>query len=182
MPDDASLTPAPPRGDAAPIRCALMTPDPDARPRPDIAGLIELIQVRYHDTHRREFPEAIRLARKVEAVHAADPGCPKGLADLLALMLDDLESHQRREEQVLFPMLAAGGGPMVRFPIARMMAEHVDVDGQLASLRAITHDFAEPEAACDAWRELMRLCRKLDADLREHMRLENEQLFAAFLG
>lgn len=181
MPDDASLSPAATRVHAAPIRCALMTPAPDARPRPDIEGLIELIQARYHDTHRREFPEAIRLARKVEAVHAGQPDCPRGLADLLAMMLDDLESHQRREEQVLFPMLAAGGGPMARFPIARMMAEHVDVDGQLASLRSITHDFAVPEEACGTWRELMRLCRKLDADLREHMRLENEELFAAFL-
>jgi regulator of cell morphogenesis and NO signaling len=181
VPDDASLAPTPTRGDGAPIRCALMAQDPQARPRPDIVGLIELIQTRYHDTHRREFPEAIRLARKVEAVHAGRPDCPRGLADLLALMLDDLESHQRREEQVLFPMLAAGGSPMARFPIARMMAEHTDVEGQLAGLRSVTRDFAVPEQACGTWRELMRLCGKLDADLREHMRLENEVLFAAFL-
>ena len=181
MPDDAGFAPNQISTEGAPIRCALMTPDPGARPRPEIGELIELIQTRYHDTHRREFPEAIRLARKVEAVHAAEPECPRGLADQLALMLDDLDSHQQREEQVLFPMLLAGGSPMVRFPIARMMAEHVDVEEQLACLRTLTHDFANPPETCEAWRALTRLCRKLDADLREHMRLENEELFAAFL-
>lgn len=181
MPDDAGLAHAQPPAEAAPIRCALMTPDPQARPRPEVGALIELIQTRYHDTHRREFPEAIALARKVEAVHVAEPECPRGLADVLALMLDDLESHQRREEQVLFPMLLAGGSPMVRFPIARMMAEHLDVEEQLIRLRTLTHDFANPLGACDTWRALTQLCRKLDTDLREHMRLENEELFAPFV-
>lgn len=181
MPDDAGLAPAQTHTETAPIRCALMTPDPGARRRPEVGSLIELIQTRYHDTHRREFPEAIALARKVEAVHVAEPECPRGLADLLALMLDDLEGHQRREEQVLFPMLLAGGNPMVRFPIARMMAEHLDVEEQLIRLRTLTHDFANPLGACATWRALNQLCRKLDADLREHMRLENEDLFGPFV-
>lgn len=147
----------------------------------DVPGLIELILTRYHETHRREFPEAIRLARKVEAVHAADPECPRGLADHLAFMADDLESHQQREELVLFPMMLNGGSPMIRMPISRMMAEHLDVEDQLTRLRALTHDHAAPPGACHTWQALARACRKLDADLREHMRLENEVLFEHFL-
>ena len=181
MPNDAGLAATRSRPQSDVIHCALMAPDPDASPRPEVGGLIDLIQTRYHDTHRREFPQAIALARKVEAVHATEPECPRGLADLLALMLDDLESHQLREEHVLFPMLLAGGNPMVRFPIARMMAEHVDVEEQLVRLRTLTRDYANPPEACETWRALTRLYRKLDADLREHMRLENEELFAAFL-
>jgi regulator of cell morphogenesis and NO signaling len=179
MVEEAGLSSLQPGG--APIRCALMTPSPAAEPPPELAGLIGHIVERYHDTHRREFPEAIVLARKVEAVHAADPGCPRGLTDHLALMLDDLESHQRREEQVLFPMLVAGGSPMARFPIARMTAEHRDVDRQLVRLRALTNDFAAPPQACATWQALARLCRKLDEDLREHMRLEEDDVFARFL-
>ena len=164
------------------IRCALMQPTPGRAPDADTAGLIELILTRYHETHRREFPEAIALARKVEAVHAGTPDCPRGLADHLALMFDDLESHQLREEQVLFPMILAGGSPMIRFPIARMMAEHEDVEGQLRDLARLTGDFTHPADACGKWRALIQLCRKLDDDLREHMRLENEVLFAPFAG
>ena len=35
--------------------------------------LIEHILERYHETHRREFPQAIELARTVERVHAGRP-------------------------------------------------------------------------------------------------------------
>jgi regulator of cell morphogenesis and NO signaling len=167
-------------GRPAPIRCALMASVPANDAEPDAAGLIELILTRYHETHRREFPEAIALARKVEAVHAPEPECPRGLADHLAFMADDLESHQQREEQVLFPMILNGGGPMIRFPVARMMAEHKDVEEQLARLRALTHDHAVPPGACAAWRSLAGACRKLDADLVAHMKLENEVLFAPY--
>lgn len=163
------------------IRCALMTPKPAGDPDLRAASLIELILTQYHEPHRREFPQAIALARKVEAVHAAEPECPRGLADLLTLMLDDLESHQQREEQVLFPMILAGGGPMIRFPIQRMMAEHEDVEDQLLQLRTLTHDFSHPPGACASWRALTALCRKLDLDLREHMQIENKALFAPFL-
>ncbi|MFN3582673.1 hemerythrin domain-containing protein [Phenylobacterium sp.] len=144
--------------------------------------LIAHILERYHETHRREFPEAIRLARKVEAVHAGDADRPTGLADHLALMFDDLDGHQRKEEQVLFPMMMQGGGPMIRFPITRMMAEHAEVDEQLVRLRTLTRDFTPPEGACATWRLLCLTCRKIHDDLIEHMRLENEELFAAFLG
>lgn len=147
----------------------------------DAPGLIELILTRYHAVHRAEFPEAIRLARKVEAVHVDDPECPRGLADHLAFMADDLEGHQQREEQVLFPMILNGGSPMIRFPIGRMMAEHAEVEAQLLRLRALTHDHTAPPGACHTWQALVRACRKIDADLREHMRLENEHLFAPFL-
>jgi regulator of cell morphogenesis and NO signaling len=147
---------------------------PEATP-----DLIAYILERYHETHRREFPEAIRLARKVEAVHAGQADCPSGLADHLAMMADDLEGHQQKEERVLFPMMLQGGAP--RIPIARMMAEHRDVDVQLNHLAALTRQFAPPAGACGAWRDLCRACAKIDRDLRQHMRLEDQTLFARFL-
>jgi regulator of cell morphogenesis and NO signaling len=149
------------------------------RPRPE--ALIGHIVRRYHDVHRAEFPEAIRMARKVEAVHAEHPEAPRGLADHLALMFDDLEAHQQREERVLFPTMLQGGCAVVRHPIRRMMAEHEDVERQLEALRALTAGYQPPEGACATWRSLYQACRKLDEDLIEHMRLENDELFAQFL-
>ena len=43
--------------------------------------LIAHILERYHETHRRELPELIRLAEKVERVHASHPDVPAGLAE-----------------------------------------------------------------------------------------------------
>ena len=143
--------------------------------------LIKHILERYHETHRREFPEAIALARTVERVHAGDPDRPRGLADHLAVMADDLEGHQLKEETILFPTMLAGSCGVLRFPISRMMAEHDDVYEQLDRLAALTRDFTPPQDACQTWRALSLACRKLDRDLREHMRLENDVLFPHFL-
>jgi regulator of cell morphogenesis and NO signaling len=159
-----------------------MKPTAGGRPDPDVAGLIDLIVTRYHDVHRREFPAASRLARKVEAVHADTPDCPHGLADHLAMMADELESHQQREEEVLFPMILGGNNPMIRFPVRRMLEEHVDVEEQLRVMRGLLRGYEIGPDACGTWRTLVGACRKLDCDLREHMRLENEILFAPYLG
>lgn len=160
----------------------LNDPAPEALPRAlSTEDLIAHILERYHETHRREFPQAIALARKVEAVHRLDVDCPVGLADHLAMMADDLEGHQQKEEAVLFPMMRRGGAPMIRFPIDRMMAEHRDVDDQLDQLETLTSHFTPPMGACASWRDLYRACHKIDRDLRDHMRLENEDLFARFL-
>ncbi|MFZ3006439.1 MAG: hemerythrin domain-containing protein [Phenylobacterium sp.] len=145
------------------------------------AKLIEHILRRYHEVHRQEFPAAIELARTVERVHAGDADCPRGLADHLAIMADDLEGHQRKEENILFPTMLAGSCGVLRFPIARMMSEHDDVHDQLARLAALTKDFTPPQEACHTWRALTQACKKLDRDLREHMRLENDVLFPHFL-
>lgn len=145
------------------------------------AALIDHILCRYHDVHRAQFPEAIALARRVEAVHQDHPRCPRNLADHLAIMADHLMSHQRREEEALFPMMLGGGHPMIRHPINRMEDEHRDVEEQLVRLAALTTDFTPPVDACGTWRTLYRACRDITVDLREHMRLENEILFPQFL-
>lgn len=146
------------------------------------AALIDHIVRRYHEVHRTQFPAAIALARRVEAVHREHPRCPRGLADHLAIMTDHLMSHQRREEAVLFPMMLAGGHPMIRHPVARMEEEHRDVDQQLLCLAMLTTDFTPPTDACGTWRALCRACREIADDLREHMRLENDILFPLFVG
>lgn len=143
--------------------------------------LIDHIIERYHRVHMAEFPQAVALARKVEAVHALEAECPHGLADHLALMADDLAGHQRKEERVLFPMMREGGDPMLPIVIARMQLEHGDVQEQLIRLAALTKDFSPPPNACGSWRSLNQMCRKLSQDLREHMQLEDEMLFAPFL-
>lgn len=143
-------------------------------------ALIAHILSRYHATHLRELPEAIRLATMVEAVHRYSDRCPFGLADHLEVMADDLEQHQQKEEAVLFPLMLAGGGPMLRFPIARMNQEHDEVERQLAVMANLTANLTAPPDACGSWNALYVLCRKITDDLREHMRLEAEVLFPQF--
>lgn len=142
--------------------------------------LIPYILTRYHEVHLREFPEAIRMARRVEAVHREAAECPHGLGDLLALMAHELEEHQHKEEQVLFPAMLNDAPLDLTFPIGRMLMDHEDLGEQLETLGQLTTDFIPPPGACTTWRALYAACQKLDTDLRMHMHLENNILFPRF--
>lgn len=143
-------------------------------------NLIPYIVERYHEVHRQEFPEAIRMARRVEAVHRDSPDCPKGLGDLLAIMAHELDEHQSIEERMLFPAMTRGQYDLTH-PVARMMSDHEDLGEQLELLGRLTTDFVPPPGACTTWRALYAACQKLDTDLRLHMHLENNILFPRFV-
>jgi regulator of cell morphogenesis and NO signaling len=152
----------------------------DAPARLPTPELIAYILERYHEAHRRDLPELIGLAVRVERRHAHQPRCPHGLADLLMGMAHELEVHQQKEEILLFPMMIEDRGGMLAFPIARMTFEHDEMRHQLAALGALTQDFTPPPEACRSWRALSDGCRKFDAELREHVHLENNVLFQRF--
>lgn len=141
------------------------------------ATLIDHILARYHDVHRQQLPELIRLALKVEQVHADSPDCPTGLADHLRTMQQELESHMQKEEQVLFPMLARGHGAMASMPIMVMRMEHDDHGVALERLLSLTNDLTLPRAACNTWRALYLGIRTFKEDLMAHIHLENNILF-----
>lgn len=142
--------------------------------------LIDHILARYHEVHRAQLPELIRMARRVEAVHRDHPDVPAGLADALETMHEELLAHMRKEEMVLFPMLKTGGHPMASHPIGVMRTEHTDHGEALDRLMALTHDTTPPEGACNTWRALYAGIRQLADDLVDHIHLENNVLFPQF--
>ena len=142
--------------------------------------LIEHILERYHATHRAELPELIRLAARVEARHADKPAVPRGIHAALVELAEALEEHMQKEEQVLFPLMRAGGHPMITAPIGRMRYEHDEHGERLANLEALAHGFELPDEACSTWRGLYAGVRKLIDDVHEHVHLENNVLFARF--
>ncbi len=146
----------------------------------EAAALIDHILERYHAVHRRELPELIRLAEKVERVHASHPQVPAGLASLLWRMSEDLETHMKKEEAVLFPMMRQPRRPIIAHPIARMRIEHDDHGAHLRALEAITRGHEAPAEACGSWRALYAGTRKLTDDLMQHIHLENNVLFPQF--
>lgn len=139
--------------------------------------LIEHILRRFHDKHREQLPELVRLARRVESVHGDKPGCPLGLADHLAFMEQDMESHMMKEEQILFPMIQRGIYAPSLPPIMRMRHEHDQHGDSLARLEQLTNDITPPPGACTTWRALYAGLAQLRDDLMQHIHLENNVLF-----
>jgi regulator of cell morphogenesis and NO signaling len=139
--------------------------------------LIDHILNRYHARLREQVPELIRLARRVEQVHGDRPECPRGLAEHLEAMEQELESHMLKEEQVLFPMLMRGMGGMAGGPIAVMRGEHDQHGEELRRLEALTDGITLPRGACNTWRALYLGLATLREELMEHIHLENNILF-----
>lgn len=163
---------------AAELQAAIAAAPPgvrwDERPLPE---LVEHLLAHFHAAHREEVPRLLEMARKVEHVHGDKGSCPRGLADHLARMADELEEHMQKEEQVLFPMLLAGRGRMAGMPIQVMEEEHVAHGENLARLRALAHGYVPPAEACNTWTALYLGLAELERDLMEHIHLENNVLF-----
>ena len=169
--------------DAAAIAAELAALAPAAPALPEEPeALIGHILDCFHAGHRRELPELIRLARKVEAVHAAVPEAPHGLAALLEEMAAELESHIQKEEQVLFPLMRRGGHPMITHPIAAMRHEHDGHGEHLRALAALTDGFTPPAEACRTWRALYAGLAHLSEEVTRHIHTENTVLFPRFGG
>jgi regulator of cell morphogenesis and NO signaling len=144
--------------------------------------LIEFILTRYHDVHRQQLPELIRLAQRVELVHGGHPECPAGLANHLEQMLDELEHHMQKEEQILFPMISRGITGMAIQPIAMMRREHNEHGKALEGIARITRHITVPQGACNTWRALYLGLETLKIDLMDHIHLENNILFDRIEG
>ena len=148
--------------------------------QPSAPELIDHILRRYHEVHRQQLPELIRMARRVEAVHRDHPMVPQGLADHLEVMEQELLDHMGKEEQILFPILREGGHPMAVHPIGVMRHEHVSHGAQIERLATLAHQHRPPEEACNTWRALYAGTQRLTDDLMEHIHLENNVLFPRF--
>jgi regulator of cell morphogenesis and NO signaling len=161
---------------------SLVATAPSAVAQQGVDALITLIETRYHQAHRRDLPELIRLARRVEAVHRSVASAPIGLAARLERVAAELESHMQKEEQSLFPTMRQGGHAAIGGPIGRMMKEHDDHGAHLRAIEALTNDFTPPDEACTTWRALYTGTHKFADDLVEHIHIENNQLFPRFVA
>lgn len=144
-------------------------------------ALVERIVNEIHVRVRNELPQLIALAEKVERVHAEREHCPHGLHALLERVSDELLSHMVKEERVLFPMMLAGYSN-VQGPIHVMEAEHRDHAANLERIRELTNDFSPPAGACTTWRALYLRLAEFEAELLEHVHLENHVLFPRAAG
>lgn len=152
-------------------------PPPVASHPTEPTALIRHILTRYHEVHRRQLPALIRMAARVEAVHAGHEAAPTGLAALLTSMHTELLQHMEKEESILFPMLERGGNPFVVHPIGVMRTEHEE---RLQHQLALTRNATPPADTCTTWQQLCAGVREFADDVQQHIRLENELLFPQF--
>ncbi|MEH6345042.1 MAG: iron-sulfur cluster repair protein YtfE [Bermanella sp.] len=143
--------------------------------------IIEHILSRYHQVHREQLPELIRLAARVETVHGNHELCPNGLASHLTNMKQELEQHMHKEESILFPMLTTDFPPMVQGPISVMLSDHEGHIKDIEKIYALTQDLIPHAQACNTWRALYLGLQEFVSDINMHIHIENNILFARAL-
>ena len=62
-------------------------------------------------------------------------------------------------------------------PVRMMMQEHDGAGEALRALRSVTHDYTLPADACISYRTLYQALQGFEADLHQHIHLENNILF-----
>lgn len=142
-----------------------------------LADVIDRINEWYHPRLRRELPMLIELARKVELRHAEKPTCPRGLTAHLESLAAQLLDHLEKEETSLFPVILSGRGLHAASTVQALEREHEDVAIALGQSRALTANLQAPPEACPTWRALYLRLDEFEAELMEHVHLENHVLF-----
>ena len=145
----------------------------------------------HHEYLKLELPALGNRMNKVLSVHGSKDSETLGrMAEVFGTLRAEMEAHMRKEELVLFPVLAKYGRaetlgqalPPVPFgsvasPIGVMEREHEGAGGALAEIRQLTHGFEYPAYACSKVRALFDGLKALEADLHVHIHLENNILF-----
>jgi regulator of cell morphogenesis and NO signaling len=142
-----------------------------------LAELVIHIVNHYHRRLRDELPLLVAMASRVEQVHREKAACPRGLAGHLEFMHAAVLEHLFKEEAALFPMIAAGAGARAAAPVHMMEIEHEDHGESLQKMRQLTSNFTLPPEACATWAALYRRLEEFEAELMEHIHLENNILF-----
>jgi regulator of cell morphogenesis and NO signaling len=79
---------------------------------------------------------------------------------------------------ILFPAIAKSAVPAnLAAPIRAMVMEHEHSGNDLADMRLASANYTPPRDACAIYRVLYQGLAEFDANLRQHIHLENNILF-----
>ncbi len=155
-----------------------------------LADLIAHIIETHHKYTREEIARLTPLLDKVCSVHGKNhPELLRVRATFFALA-QELGMHLMKEERILFPYVTrmeesfAQKEPVlpppfgtVQNPVSMMEHEHDSAGNALRSMRAATNGYAAPEDACVSYQTLYKALAAFEADLHQHIHLENNILF-----
>ena len=155
-----------------------------------LAQLIRYIVEKHHTFTREELNRLKSLIAKVVSVHGMNHPELTRAQSVFRDLDQELTMHMMKEEEFLFPYIEKMEAAVntkrslppcmfgtVQNPVRMMMMEHDSAGDALRELRAITNSYAVPADGCVSYQELYRALLAFEADLHEHIHLENNILF-----
>lgn len=156
-----------------------------------LTQLSEYIVDNHHQYVKTELPQLFAYAQKVAAKHGGRHPELFAVFERVTAIKDELEAHLIKEEQILFPRIRETeqvyahpekmqeGIPIqyLQSPIDIMEHEHDNAGTLMAEIRTLTRDYTVPEDGCTTYKLLYASLHAFEADLHQHVHLENNLLF-----
>jgi len=155
-----------------------------------LGDLVSHITTTHHKYTREETARLALLFDKVCSVHGANHPELLELRDIFTGLTRELTVHLMKEEMVLFPYIVRmeeaviEKAPIlpppfgtVQNPVAMMEYEHDSAGHALRAMREISQGYTAPVDACVSYQTLYKALAELEADLHQHIHLENNILF-----
>lgn len=155
-----------------------------------LSELAEYIVARHHAFTREETSRLEQLILKVAGVHGKNHPELLRVRSIFRELSQELTMHMMKEEQMLFPYIAEMEAEVsrkrpvppamfgtVQNPVRMMMMEHDSAGEALRGLREATNGYTVPADACVSYQTLYQALGAFEADLHQHIHLENNILF-----
>jgi regulator of cell morphogenesis and NO signaling len=155
-----------------------------------LADLISHIKNIHHKFTREEIGRLGPLFAKVCSVHGKNHPELLQMAATFDGLAQELTTHMMREDMVLFPYIAKmeeaviQGEPVlpppfgsVQNPVSMMEHEHDSAGNALRAMREAGGGYEAPSDACVSYQTLYTALAEFEADLHQHIHLENNILF-----
>ena len=155
-----------------------------------LADLIAHINATHHRFVRQETARLDPLFDKVCAAHGSNHPELLEMRDTFSDLAAELAMHLMKEENVLFPYIVRMEEAViqkepvlpppfgrVQNPVSMMMHEHDSAGDALRSLRNASGGYTLPPEACASYQTLYKALAEFEADLHQHIHLENNILF-----
>jgi regulator of cell morphogenesis and NO signaling len=155
-----------------------------------LADLVAHINRTHHKYTREEIVRLGPLFEKVCAVHGQNHPELLQIRNAFAGLGQELTMHMMKEEMVLFPYIVrmeeavVQGEPVVpppfgsvQNPVSMMEHEHESAGNALRTMREVSGGYTAPPEACVSYQTLYKALAEFEADLHQHIHLENNILF-----
>lgn len=152
--------------------------------------LIHHIVNTHHAYLRQTFPSLSELTVKILRVHGEHHGHVLSQVHRLFNQLRiDMEEHMIKEEEIVFPqVIAYESNPSseklqsVIFAIQELDREHDETGNIVKGLRRVTDNYSLPDDACQTFTHVYEKLKEVEADIFQHIHLENNVLFVHLLN
>jgi regulator of cell morphogenesis and NO signaling len=156
----------------------------------DLRDLTGHIVGKHHRYVREHVPILQGWLDKLVTRHGARHSELSEIRDVFAALSVDLLQHMAKEENILFPYIErlyadrsagrqASASPFgtIANPIRAMENEHQHAGELLQRLRVLTNGYQPPADACTTYNVCFAELARFEADLHQHVHLENHVLF-----